>query len=55
MAVRKARVGSEELGRKPRVRPVPAPELPRMSVDGTCEESRAGAWPNETVERPRCP
>ena len=42
MAARKARVGSGKSGCKPRARPVPAPDLRRMSVDGTGEESRGG-------------
>ena len=41
MAVGKAR-GSEAAGRSPGVRPVPEPELPRMSVEGTGERSRGG-------------
>ena len=41
MAARKAR-GSGAAGRNPRVRPVPEPELPRMSVEGTSEVSRGG-------------
>ena len=42
MAARKARVGSGKSGRNPRVRPIPEPELSRMSVDGTGEVSRGG-------------
>ena len=34
--------GSGASGRNPRVRPVPEPELPRMSVKGTGEVSRGG-------------
>ena len=34
--------GSGEAGRNPRVRPVPEPELSRISVDGTGEVSRGG-------------
>ena len=41
MAAWKAR-GSGAAGRNPRVRPVPEPELPRMSVEGPGEVSRGG-------------
>ena len=34
--------GSGAAGRNPQVRPVPEPELPRMSVEGTGEVSRGG-------------
>ena len=34
--------GSGASERNPRVRPVPKPELPRMSVEGTGEVSRGG-------------
>ena len=34
--------GSGAAGRNPRVRPVPEPELPRMSMEGTGEVSRGG-------------
>ena len=42
MAARKARVGSGKSGRNPRVRPVPEPELSRMSVGCTGKVSRGG-------------
>ena len=42
MAARKARVGSGESGRNPRVRPVPEPELARLSLVGTGEVPRDG-------------
>ena len=41
MAAWKAR-GSGAAERNPRVRPVPEPELPPMSVEGTSEVSRGG-------------
>ena len=41
VAAWKAR-GSGAAGRNPRVRPVPEPELPRISVEGTGEVSRGG-------------
>ena len=40
MAARKARVGSGESGRNPRVRPVPETELAQFSVVGTGEVPR---------------
>ena len=42
MAARKARVGSGEARRNPRVRPVLEPELARISVVGTGEVPRSG-------------
>ena len=42
MAARKARVGSGESGRNPRMWPVPEPELARLSVVGTGEVPRNG-------------
>ena len=42
MAARKAHVGCGESGRNPRMRPVPEPELARLSVVGTGEVLRDG-------------
>ena len=42
MAAWKARGGSEEAGRNPRIRLVPEPEMSRIAVDGTGEVPRSG-------------